>query len=156
MKSLEPDPLSQGLNLPSIQLPPAESFVTLSHAVSWIAFRHSIDGPHLSMELGIGKYRDPPDAAEDARKDEAIADAVKRLTDLGAAGTIEILGRYFRDVGDDEIEILTERIPALRMADYRRFDTLDDSLHRGIGLSWDHGRRQAFSKIEMSQSSRGP
>lgn len=137
-------PFSQGLDLPSIQLPPVQFFVTLSHAVSWIAFRHSIDGPQLSVELGIGKYRNPSDAADDARKDEAVADAVKQLTDFGAAGAIEILGRCFRDVGDDEIEIFTERIPALRLADYRWFDTLDDSLHRGLGLAWDHSRRQPF------------
>ncbi|MBO9581861.1 MAG: hypothetical protein J7498_13300 [Sphingobium sp.] len=70
-----------------------------------------------------------------------MAEAVNRLTDLGSAGVIEIRGRYFRDVLDDEIEIFTEQILPVRLADYRWFDTLDDSLHRGVGLAWDHTRR---------------
>lgn len=134
-----PAPLDGSL---PIQLPPDEPFVTLSHAVSWIAFQHSMDGPRLSVALAIGKLRPASDAVRDALRDEAIADAVKRLTDLGSAGSIEIRGRHFRDVLDDENEIFTEQIPPVRLADFRWFDTLDDSLHRGAGLSWDRSRRE--------------
>jgi hypothetical protein len=123
-------------------LPPDNAFVTLSHAVSWIAFQHSVDGPHLSDALGIGEHRDPLDADEDAKNDNAIEDAIMRLTDRGSVGAIEIRGRHFRDVLHNEYEIFTIRIDPVRLADFRWFDSLDDSLHRGLGLAWDRSRRQ--------------
>ncbi|MBX9660983.1 MAG: hypothetical protein K2X00_20695 [Nitrospiraceae bacterium] len=67
---------------------------------------------------------------------------MKRLTDLGSAGKIEIRAQRFRDVLDDDNEIFTEQMPQVRLADYRWFDTLDDSLYRGLGLAWDHNRQQ--------------
>lgn len=124
------------------QLPPEDSFVSLTHAITWIAFRHSIAGPDLSIILGIGKKRRKEDAFHDKQIDEAIVLAVRRLTDLGLGQKIAINGKFFRDVLHDEIEIFTEHIPAVRLADFQWFDTLDDSLHRGEGLAWAKDRRQ--------------
>lgn len=124
------------------QLPPEESFVSLSHAVTWIAFQHSIAGPDLSIILGLGKKRSKKDAFQDQQIDKAIAVAVRQLTDLGLGEKITMTGRFFLDVLDDEIEIFTEHIPAVRLADFRWFDTLDGSLHRGEGLAWAMDRRQ--------------
>lgn len=124
------------------QLPPEESFVSLSHAVTWIAFRHSVAGPDLSIILGVGKKRSNEEAFQDQKIDEAIASAVRRLADFGLDQKITIHGRFFLDVLDDEIEILTQKIPAVRLADFRWFDTLDNSLHRGEGLAWARDRRQ--------------
>ena len=136
------DRSNDGADISITPLPPDDPFVTLSHALSWIAFRHSIGGPQLSTELGIGSHRSPLEVSEDAKKDDALKRAVKRLTGLGSIGKIEIRGQYFRDVLDDENDIFTERISQVRLADYQWFDTLDDSLHRGLGLAWNHNRQQ--------------
>lgn len=136
------DRLNDGANFSITLPPPDDPFLTLSHALSWIAFRHSIGGPQLSTEIGIASHRSPSEIAEDARRDEALVRAVKLLTDLGSVGKIEIRGKLFRDVLDDEDEIFTARISQVQLADYQWFDTLDDSLHRGLGLAWDHNRRQ--------------
>jgi hypothetical protein len=95
-------------------------------------------GTRLSIEIGLGPNRDLSLAAKYAESDTLLLIAVKSLTDLGTAGVIEIRGKFFRDVLDDEIDILTDCIPLLRLADYRWFDMLDDCLHRGLGLAWDH------------------
>jgi hypothetical protein len=142
MMDSSPDHSLQKADFSVIQLPPDEQFVTLSHAVSWIAFQHSVDAPRLSVALAIGQPRTSADAVQDALLDEAIAKAIKRLVDLGSGSAIEIRGRHFLSVLDDEDEIFTERISPVRLTDFRWFDTLDDSLHRGIGLAWDLGRQE--------------
>lgn len=123
------------------QLPPEGSFVSLSHAVSWIAMQHSVAGPALSVLLGIGTQRGRGEVNRDERLDTAITIAVERLTDLASGGAITVRGRFFRDVLDDEIEIFTEQILPVRLADYRWFDTLDDALYRGLGIAWAKDRR---------------
>lgn len=138
MKAFKSESSCQRFDPSSIQLPPDEPYVGLSHALSWIAFQRSMPGPRLSIEIGLGLDRDLSLAGKYAESDRLLLIAVRSLTDLGTAGAIEIRGRFFRDVLDDEINILTERIPLLRLADYRWFDMLDDCLHRGLGLAWDH------------------
>ena len=69
-------------------------------------------------------------------KGRLIKYAVQRLADFGLDQKIVLYGRFFRDVLDNEFEIFTEQIPAVRLADYQWFDTLDDSLHRGSGQVW--------------------
>jgi hypothetical protein len=125
-----------------MQLPPDENFVTLSHAVSWIALQNSMDALGLSKALAIGQPRTSADTVQDGLLDDSIAKALKRLVDLASAGAIEMRGRYFLSVLDDEDEIFTEVISPVRLADFRWFDTLDDSLHRGIGLAWDLSRQE--------------
>lgn len=124
------------------QPPPEEPFVSFSHAVTWIAFGHSVRGPILSVFLGIGRERSSEKAGLDKQRDIAIATAVRRLIDFGIGQQITMHGKFFCDVLDDEIEILTQQIPAVRLADFRWFDMLDDSLHRGEGLAWAKNRRQ--------------
>lgn len=126
----------------SFQLPPAGSFVSLSHAVSWIALQHSVAGPALSDLLGIGTQSGRGTVIQNERMDTAIATAVERLTELASGGAINMRGRFFRDVLDDEIKIFTRRIPPVRLADYRWFDTFDDALYRGLGIAWAKDRRE--------------
>lgn len=124
------------------QAPPEGSFVSLSHAVSWIAFQHSVAGPALSVLLGIGTQRGRGEGIHDEWMDTAIVTAVERLTDLASGGAITMRGRFFRDVLDDETRIFTRRILPVRLADYRWFDTLDDALYRGLGIAWAKERRE--------------
>ncbi|MGY4397168.1 hypothetical protein ACVWZA_002359 [Sphingomonas sp. UYAg733] len=124
------------------RLPPNEPFVTLSHAISWIVYRHSMPARNLSAIVGIGEAKHISNPIWNAQLDDFLLLAVKRLTDAGTVGSVEIRGRYFRNVLDDENQILTQLIPPVRLADYRWFDTLDDSLHRGLGLAWGPNRRE--------------
>ena len=146
------DGLGEWLGLHS-RLPSEKPFVSLSHAVSWIALRRSSAGPVLSKLLGLGKKQCDERIDENERLDRAIKSAVERLTDLGLGGKIEILGRKYAHVlvDDSDDKIPTERIPALRMADYRGFDTLDDTLflapYREVKLAWCRDRLEICSPL---------
>ena len=135
------------------RLPPERSFVSLSHAVSWIAFRRSIAGPVLSRLIGIGKPPLPERITPNKLLDEAIISAVDKLTDLALGGNIEILGKLYAHVLDDDgnYRIPTERVPTERLADYRGFDPLDDSLfpgeYREIKLAWNDMRTETLSPL---------
>lgn len=130
------------VDLSVVKLPPADGFVSLSHAISWIAFQHSIGAPDLNDALDMGKPRKELNISNNIEKDAAISDAVLRLTDLGSSGAVDFRGQYFLDVLVDPVPVLTQEIPQVRLADYRCFDTLDDSLHRGIGLTWNEWRNE--------------
>lgn len=92
--------------------------------------------------LGLGEARHASVDAWNADLDDMVLSAVKQLTDLGTSEAVEIRGKYFRNILDDDIEIFTEQIPPSRLADFRWFDTLDDSLYRGLGLAWGENRRE--------------
>ena len=135
--------------------PPDRPFVSLSHAISWMAFRRSTAGPALSRLLGI--TGEPPchdRALENGLLDQAIKSAVERLTDLGLGGKIKILGKKYTNVlaDDHDDEICTEQIPAEKLADYRGFDTLDDTLfltsYREVKMAWGKNRREIHSPLE--------
>lgn len=145
--------LCQSLGLHS-RPPPEKPFVSLSHAVSWIALRRSVAGPVLSKLLGLDKmqYRERMDRHE--RLDRAIKSAVEKFADLGLGEQLEILGQKYAHVFDDDRDdkIPTERIPAQRFADYRGFDTLDDTLfpapYRKVELAWRRDRAEHDSPLE--------
>lgn len=135
------------------RLPPEKPFVSLSHAVSWIVLRRSCAGPVLSKLLGLGKKQCDTRIDENERLDRAIKSAVERLTDLGLGRKIEMLGRKYAHVlaDDGDGKILTERIPPRRMADYRGFDSLDDTLflvpYREVKLGWCRDRQEICSPL---------
>lgn len=151
--SVDAKRLSQSLGLRS-RLPPEKPFISLSHAISWVALRRSISGPTLSKLIGIGKQQCHERIDRNRLLDEAIKSAVEKLTDLGLSGEIEFLGREYDHVRADDRnnEIPTERIPTQRLADYRGFDTLDDTLfpepYREVKLAWCRQRTEIGSPLE--------
>jgi sarcosine oxidase delta subunit len=115
-------------------LPPESQFVTLSHALTWIAFAVSMGNDRLHEVLSGDRYgqHDPQ---------EAIRDAVSQLADLAEAGKIAMRGKYRSGRNDDEKTLLTEAIEPIRLTDYRLFSYLDDELRRGPSHSGERGSR---------------
>ncbi|MEO5493751.1 MAG: hypothetical protein ABIR08_06955 [Sphingomonas sp.] len=151
--SADANGLAQSFGLLS-RLPPDKPFVSLSHAISWIALRRSVAGPVLSKLLGLGKMQCHERIDQNDRLDRAIKSAVEKFADLGLGEQIEILGQKYAHVFDDDRDdkIPTERIPAQRFADYRGFDTLDDTLfpapYRKVELAWRRERAEHDSPLE--------
>ena len=111
----------------SLRLPPEQPFVTLSHALTWIAFGVSMDNDQLHEVLSASGYgEDDPQ--------EAIKAALSRLVSLGSGGNIAMRGKYRNGRHDDESTLLTEVIEPIRLTDYRLFSYLDDELRHGEGL----------------------
>jgi hypothetical protein len=110
-------------------LPPAEPFVTLSHALSWIAFGVSMRSDQLHEVLSEDRYgeHDPQ---------EAIKAAAAQLTSLARRGTITLHGKYRESHRDEKRTLLTAPIEPIKLADYRQFNYLADELRHGEGLTW--------------------
>ena len=110
-------------------LPPAEPFVTLSHALSWIAFGVSMNSDQLHEVLSQDRYgeHDPQ---------EGIKEAVAQLTSLGRRGSIALEGKYRESHRVEKSALLTTAIEPIQLADYRQFNYLDDELRHGDGLTW--------------------
>jgi len=118
----DPAPLAN-----KFQLPPNESFVTLSHAITWIAFGISMGSDHLHEVLSLDRYgRHSPQ--------EVIPDAVARLTDLGSAGRVAIRGKPWSVGYRDDKTVLIEIIDPIKLTNYRKFSYLDDELFLGDGV----------------------
>jgi hypothetical protein len=137
------------------KLPPDKPFVSLSHAISWIAFRRSTANRALSRLLGLGKGPVCDDRTIQMEQlDRAIKSAVGKLTELGLSGKVVFLGKEYAHVlEDDRANALpTVKIPIVQMADYRCFDHLDDTLYAGsyreIELAWGKNRNEFYSPLE--------
>lgn len=113
------------------RMPPEWQFVTLSHALTWIAFGVSMSSDQLHEVLSQDRYgeHDPQ---------EAIRDAVQRLCDLGSGGRIVLWGKHRKGRHDDGKKLLTAAIEPIRLADFRQFSYLDDELRHGEGLLFWH------------------
>ena len=108
-------------------LPPEGQFVTLSHALTWIAFGVSMDNDHLHEVLSGDSYgeHDPQ---------VAITEAVAKLADLGSASKVAMRGKHRSGRHDDDKTLLTEAIEPIRLTDYQQFSYLADELCHGDGL----------------------
>lgn len=133
-------------------------FITLSEALTWLAFGEAIESKRLAIKLWAdweAAAMAPPmqsesenewktrkagakesAALEGKKVDRALIEAAENLLDRASEHKVEMRGQEFRHCLDGRPDIRTERIPAARFHDYRCFDTRDDSLLRGRGLAW--------------------
>lgn len=116
------------------RLPPDEAFVTLSEALSWIAFQHALDGALLAKLVRMGL--EPSGNDDDAKADIALSLAVDRLTDLARRGEIKFEGKFYPSVWLDDRDIPIQTISGAALSNYRQFDISGDILWRGRGLAW--------------------
>jgi hypothetical protein len=125
------------------KLPPVGSFISLSHAVTWIAFGRSMDSRKLAWGLRFGADRGSAGKERDKRWDNSIESAVQRLADKVRGELVVMQGRFAEHFHVDEFDVEIEVITPLRVADFQCFDTLYNSLYRGRGLVWDrdHSRQ---------------
>ena len=112
------------------RLPPDTPFVTLSEALSWIAFGFALD--QGSLERAIDGQ------AFDANDPHAIlAVAMTKLAVQASGGQIAMRGKYVQSHSTDKNNVLTEPIDPLRFSDFAQFDVDCDGLRYGSGLTWD-------------------
>ncbi len=112
-----------------MRLPPDGPFVTLSEALTWIAFNFSMDNDALHEIL-------ESDSFSGRVPQEALKDAVARFTSLGTAERIALRGKYRARRSEDARTALTAEIEPIKLADYRQFNYLFDELLHGSGLTW--------------------
>lgn len=137
--------------------PPNEPFVTLSEALSWIAFGVSMDSDMMHAVLDLDKYNErvPQDA---------VKAALAKLVALGSAGKIAMRGKYRASRDEDETALLTEAIDPIKLEDYRQFNYIDDELRHGEGMlfwkmpdgaifhdSFKSGRRDSYTRVRVSR-----
>jgi hypothetical protein len=131
--------------------PPDNPYVTLSQAVSWIAFNITFDRDQLLHVTEAGELGDHRAA------DRSMVGAVSALLTKATGGKIRLLGKYLQR-RDEADTASTEVIPAERLIDFAQFDILYDGLNFGKGLAWSRsgnaieravasGRRDSYRDV---------
>lgn len=139
-------------------LPPELQFVTLSEALSWIAFGVSMDNDKLHEVLSLDRYGDLDPQA-------AIKAAVAQLTDLGSGEKVTMRGKFRSGHHEKEKILLTGAIEPIKLQDYRLFGFLDDELMHGDGLLFSRdendmvfdqvirdGRKESYLKVTVNRT----
>jgi hypothetical protein len=139
-------------------MPPERQFVTLSEALTWIAFGVSMDGDQLHEVLSQERFGE-----HDSQK--AIKNAVRLLTEIGSGGKIVLWGKHQSRQHDDEEKLLTRVIEPVLLADYRQFSYLDDELRHGEGFPFGRdadgtvfdqilgaGRKDSFVQVRVNRA----
>lgn len=123
------------------RLPRESAFITISEAVSWVAFGISMDQGRLSLALE-GKGIDPTESRRN------VSLAMAKLADRGTGGSIAMRGKYVATYLTDDRPLQTEPIDPVRLADFARFDVLHDGLAFGDGLAWIDDRASLDSVFD--------
>lgn len=146
---LRPEPIKR-------RLPPDRPFVTLSEALSWIAFGISFDRDRLDQALNGRRF-----GSVDAYS--LMEQAMEHLAINASGGRIALRGKYIEHPSIDIRTVLTESIAPIRLDDFAKFDILRDSLCHGKGLVWvsrggfnermpPAGRRDAYQYVTVDRA----
>ena len=125
--------------------PPERPTVSLSEAVSWLAFGISLDSDTLHAALSGDAFGTDFSAVQ-AR----LQDAIDRLTTAGTGG-LSMSGKMLR-AGDEPDRALTEAIPPERFHDFRQFDVIFDGMRHGKGISWERTGPNAITRALLVSS----
>lgn len=110
---------------------PNHEFVTLSEALTWVAFARPLDRITLNKELASSAFGVGLEAAKD-RMECALAG----IMDAAAAGKVNLTGKSLPSHRSDPDGIKTISIPAIECQNFRQFDLTVDGLRFGDGLAW--------------------
>ena len=137
------------------RLPSDAPFVTLSEALTWIAFGFALDRDSLDRAISGNAF----DATD---PQAALSDAIARLAIRASGGQIAARGKYVESHSTDESKVLTAPIDPVRFEDFAQFDILYDGLRYGTGLTWNkegsalervlQDRRDAFRSVKVSRA----
>lgn len=108
---------------------PEQAYVTLSQALSWLAFGVPLKSEALVTALEFGSS----DKIGDARL--RLREAVDRLADAASGGWVGMQGKFISH-GFDDGGAKTQPIPPQAFHDFARFDASSDGLNLGHGLAW--------------------
>lgn len=137
------------------RLPTDIPFVTLSEALTWIAFGFALDSNDLDRAISGNAFDDTDPQA-------ALADAIARLAVWASGGKIAARGKYVENHSTDENKVLTATIDPVRFEDFAQFNSACDGLRYGTGLTWNHvgcaldyssqDRRDAFRSVKVNRA----
>lgn len=108
---------------------PATPYVTLSEALSWLAFQDVRDAIALNSELAGNAFGYGFGSSLVKAK---LVEAVNLLSD----GKIKMRGKYIRAADTDLAQVLVTDVLPIDLQNYRKFDITIDGLRRGRGLAW--------------------
>lgn len=122
----------------AFRLPPETPFVSLSEALSWIAFGISLEVGRLCRAL----------KAEELGSDapSRLAAAVRQLALHASDGGIKARGRYVANQLSREEGVDTKDIEPAAFSDFLAFHPAHDGLMRGTGILWGD-EPYAFERI---------
>lgn len=112
------------------QLPNA-NYVSLSEALSWLAFGDARNRENLNREL-MG----PVFGMSYKEAKAQLMKAVLQLTDAAYDGKVELHGKCLVSHEVAATAALTEEIPSIKLRDFKQFDITVDGLRFGSGLAW--------------------
>ena len=137
------------------RLPPDAPFVTLSEALTWIAFGFALD--RASLDHAISSH-----AFDISDPEAALSAAMTKLAVWASGGQISMRGKYLESHRADENKVLTAPIDAVRFEDFAQFDILHDGLRYGTGLTWEEknstlervlqDRSDAYRSVKVSRA----
>ena len=104
------------------------TFITLSEALSWLAFGKQYKKEALITYLSENNY------SEDAK--EKLGDALVTLLAKARGALIDFEGKKTASESTAANNFLTRKIVTTEFADFAAFDPLTDGLRHGKGLLW--------------------
>lgn len=110
---------------------PSQQYVTLSEAVTWVAFARPLDRATLNKELAGSAFGVGVETAK-LRLGKALAS----IMDAAAAGKVDMTGKRLPSHRSDPDGEKTISIPAIECQNFRQFDLTVDGLRFGDGLAW--------------------
>jgi hypothetical protein len=111
---------------------PSTKYVSLSEALSWLAFGDAQKREALNKELagrqafGI-KYSDAK---------QQLENAVSLIVSAALNCKVKLYGQYLSDIGAGADDEVSEEIPTIKFSDFKQFDITVDGLRFGSGLAW--------------------
>ncbi len=110
---------------------PNSEFVTLSEALTWVAFARPLDRVSLNRELAGSAFGFGLETAK-VRLEGALA----RIMDAAAACKVDMTGKRLPSHRSDAAGFKIISIPANECRNFRQFDLTVDGLRFGDGLAW--------------------
>ena len=137
------------------RLPQDIPYVTLSEALTWIAFGFVLDRDCLDRAISAHTL----DAID---PQAALVNAMAKLVVSASGGQIDMRGKYVESHSTDDSDVLTAPIDPVRFEDFAQFDILHDGLRYGTGLTWEkrnntldrvmQKRRDAFHSVKVNRT----
>lgn len=136
--------------------PRSTQFVTLSEALSWIAFRVSMSDEKLFLVMDLQQFGEHT-------PETTISAALVSLADAAKAGAIELRGKLQEHRDIDPESLLTRPIEPIAFEDFRKFSIIEDGLRFGEGLTvwkaeeavWEHAspskRKERLIKVTVER-----
>lgn len=114
---------------------PDRPYVSLTEALTWIAFGVPLDSPdfHAADEHGIGPF------ADRSAYFSAMQEAVSRYVEKTSGGIVAVRGRYVKNYTDyaAAFNADTQNMTENQCRDFALFDSLHGGLQRGQGTIWE-------------------